>query len=44
VIIVDINDKKSAAIALLENLQRENLNFLEEARAYYDLIKYHKHT
>ena len=31
VIIIDITDKDSAAIALLENLQREDLNFLEEA-------------
>lgn len=43
-IIVDINDKDSAAIALLENLQREDLNFLEEAEAYYNLIKDHSYT
>lgn len=43
-IIVDINDKDSAAIALLENLQRENLNFMEEAEAYYNLIKEHSYT
>ncbi|WP_446898160.1 nucleoid occlusion protein [Clostridium sp. LBM24168] len=44
VIIVDISDDESAAIALLENLQRENLNFLEEAEAYYNLIKNHSYT
>ncbi|WP_017752006.1 nucleoid occlusion protein [Clostridium tyrobutyricum] len=44
VIIVNISDKESAAIALLENLQRENLNFLEEAEAYYNLIKDHSYT
>ncbi|MBA5852009.1 nucleoid occlusion protein [Clostridium sp. cel8] len=44
VIIVDISDEESAAIALLENLQRENLNFLEEAEAYYNLIKNHSYT
>lgn len=44
VIIVDISDRESAAIALLENLQRENLNFLEEAEAYYNLIKDHSYT
>lgn len=44
VIIVDITDSESAAIALLENLQRENLNFLEEAEAYYNLIKDHFYT
>lgn len=43
-IIVDISDKDSAAIALLENLQRENLNFIEEAEAYYNLIKEHSYT
>lgn len=44
VIVVDITDKDSAAIALLENLQRENLNFIEEAEAYYNLIKEHSYT
>ncbi|MCT8977608.1 nucleoid occlusion protein [Clostridium sp. CX1] len=44
VIVVDITDSESAAIALLENLQRENLNFLEEAEAYYNLIRDHSYT
>ena len=44
VILVDINDRESAAIALLENLQREDLNFLEEAEAYYNLLKEHNYT
>jgi ParB family chromosome partitioning protein len=44
VILVDITDKDSAAIALLENLQREDLNFIEEAEAYYNLIKDHSYT
>lgn len=44
VIIIDITDRESAAIALLENLQRDNLNFLEEAEAYYNLIKDHSYT
>lgn len=43
-IIIDITDKDSAAIALLENLQRENLNFMEEAEAYNNLIKEHSYT
>lgn len=43
-IIVDITDKDSAAIALLENLQRQDLNFLEESEAYYNLIKDHAYT
>lgn len=44
VIICNINDKDSAAIALLENLQREDLNFYEEALAYDNLIKVHSYT
>lgn len=44
VIIVDITDRESAAIALLENLQRESLSFLEEAEAYYNLIRDHSYT
>lgn len=44
VIIIDIDDKESAAIALLENLQREDLNYLEEAEAFYNLIKEHSYT
>ncbi|WP_125154223.1 nucleoid occlusion protein [Clostridium rectalis] len=44
VIIVDITNKESAAIALLENIQREDLNFLEEAEAYFNLIKEHNYT
>ncbi|MBL4938405.1 nucleoid occlusion protein [Clostridium sp. YIM B02515] len=43
-ILIDITDKDSAAIALLENLQREDLNFIEEAEAYYNLIKDHSYT
>ena len=43
-IVIDIADKDSAAIALLENLQREDLNFLEEAEAYLNLIKEHNYT
>ncbi|MDD3223110.1 MAG: nucleoid occlusion protein [Clostridium sp.] len=43
-IIIDITDDDSATIALLENLQREDLNFVEEAEAYYDLIKEHGYT
>ena len=44
IIIVDIDDKESAAIALLENLQREDLNYLEEAEAFHNLIKEHSYT
>lgn len=44
VIVIDITNKESAAIALLENVQREDLNFLEEAEAYENLIKEHNYT
>jgi ParB/RepB/Spo0J family partition protein len=38
VIIKDANDQQVAELALLENLQREDLNVVEEALAYQDLI------
>jgi ParB family chromosome partitioning protein len=37
-IVIDVNDKDSAVLALIENLQRENLNYIEEAEGYYNLI------
>ncbi len=37
VLIVEADDEKTAQIALIENVQRENLNPLEEAMAYKDL-------
>lgn len=43
-IIINMRDQDSAAIALIENLQRENLNFLEEAEGYYNLINDHGFT
>lgn len=33
-IIVDFTDQQMMEIALLENIQRENLNSIEEAKAY----------
>lgn len=42
--VIEITDTESAEIALLENLQREDLNFLEEAEAYFNLINDHKFT
>lgn len=42
--VVDITERESAEIALLENLQREDLNFIEEAEAYYNLIQDHNFT
>lgn len=43
-IVVEMSDIQSAQIALLENLQREDLNFIEEAEAYYCLISDHNFT
>jgi len=36
--IVDIDEEKSAILALIENLQRENLNYFEESEGYANLI------
>ncbi len=38
-IIRDYRDSSLAAVALIENLQRENLNIIEEARGYKRLIE-----
>lgn len=43
-IVIEIDNKNSAAIALLENIQREDLNFIEEAEAYQNLIIEHNYT
>lgn len=39
VIISNINDEKSATVALIENIQRENLSVLEEAKAFRDILR-----
>ena len=44
VIIKKINDQEVIEIALIENIQRENLNPVEEAKAYESLLKEHKYT
>lgn len=43
-IIIDSDEKKSAIFSILENMQRENLNFFEEAMAIDRLIKYFNMT
>ena len=43
-IIHNMSDESSAVLALLENLQREDLNFIEEAMGYESLIKEHSFT
>lgn len=37
-IIVNINDKDSAIVAMIENIQRENLNYIEEAIGFSNLL------
>ncbi|MGI6707120.1 MAG: nucleoid occlusion protein [Clostridia bacterium] len=43
-IVIDAYEQDSAIIALIENLQREDLFYLEEAEGYYNLIKDHGFT
>lgn len=38
-IVSDIDEKESSLIALLENLQRSDLDFFEEARGIYNLLR-----
>ncbi len=40
-IIIQMNDNESAVVALVENLQREDLNFIEEAEGYLRLVEDH---
>ena len=40
----DIDDSTTAEIALIENVQREDLNAIEEAEGYRQLIERHGHT
>ncbi len=44
VILKDYDDRKTAQIALIENLQRSDLNSMEEARAYKVLVDKFKMT
>ncbi|SHE39718.1 nucleoid occlusion protein [Alkalibacter saccharofermentans] len=44
VIVSDIVDVDSATIALIENIQREDLDFIEEAESYQQLISLHGMT
>lgn len=38
-IVKELSDSALAAVAMIENLQRENLNYIEEAEGYEKLIK-----
>ena len=43
-IVREIDDSTAAEIALIENVQREDLNAIEEAEGYRQLIERHGHT
>jgi len=43
VIILQADDKRTFELSIIENLQRENLNPVEEAMGYYRLIEEHGH-
>ncbi|MGV3273910.1 ParB/RepB/Spo0J family partition protein [Staphylococcus sp. 11261D007BR] len=40
VIVRDLNDEETAVVALIENIQRENLSAVEEAEAYKKLLAF----
>ena len=43
-IVINVNDNDSAVMALIENLQREDLSYMEEAEGYNNLINDHGFT
>ena len=43
-IIKDLNDQETLEIALIENLQREDLSAVEEAEAFDKLVREHEYT
>jgi len=43
-IVTNFSDNDSAVVALIENIQRENLSFMEEAEAFRNLLHNHGYT
>jgi ParB family transcriptional regulator, chromosome partitioning protein len=43
-ILINVDDNDSAVMALIENLQREDLSYMEEAEGYANLINDHSFT
>ena len=44
VIVIEADERKAAELALVENIQRKDLNPVEESRAYADLIEEYGYT
>ena len=44
VVVLDVSDKEALEIAIVENVQRADLNAIEEAQGYEALIASHGHT
>ncbi len=42
--VLEITESDSAILSIVENIQRENLNFFEEANSYKQLTQYYKMT
>ena len=38
VVVIDVSDEESLELAIVENIQRENLNAIDEAKAYHTLM------
>ncbi len=44
VVIMEVDDKKAAQVALIENIQREDLNGMEAAKAFRNIMDSHEMT
>lgn len=44
VVIMEVDDKKAAQVALIENIQREDLNGMEAAKAFKNIMESHEMT
>ncbi|MDD9908284.1 MAG: ParB/RepB/Spo0J family partition protein [Ahrensia sp.] len=44
IVIREVNDRQSLELALIENVQRSNLNAIEEAKGYSQLMEEHGYT